>query len=132
MELRYFYTQKKTFIIRGIATLAILVFIISNIFRAIKFNDEFYTLSSNYQIFYFSIDCICILLCFALIVFPKKIELLTITFFLESIIAFFDYRNPLSVIMYILGYLTLLSKNFLHKNKKLKNGCFLLFYVLYH
>lgn len=122
------YSNNFSNVIRIIAILASMLLITSNIFRLVSIDNGYYSLTCLDEIITFFFNCICIVLCIFLVIFPKKIEIITVLAFLISISCFFDYSNPMAILMFFLGYNTLLARGFFNKSKKIKHIFLLLFY----
>ena len=130
MKINNIYSNKFSLIIRIVAIIATILLLTSNFFRIISIDNGYYSLKSLDEIIIFSFNCINIILCILLTIFPKKIEIITILAFFTSIYCFFDYSNPMAILMFFLGFTTLLAKGFFYKMKKLKYSILVFFYFL--
>lgn len=130
MKVHNIYANYFSTIIRIVAILASILFLVSNIFRLASIDNGYYSLKELDEILTFSFNWINIVLCIFLAIFPKKIEIITILAFLISFYCFLDYSNPMAILMFFLGYNTLLARGFFNKQKKRKYSFLIIFYLL--
>ena len=124
------YSEKFQTGIRISAILASIILLISNIFRIVEIDTNIYGLDSLSEYFVFSINCVCIILCILLAIFPVKIGFITIISFLYCVICSFDYRNSMATAMFFVGITSLFARGMNPKNQKIQVSLSVLLYFL--
>lgn len=115
------YTQKTKLFLRLMALIAVIILVIANtyiILQKEKISFILKDLVSFITLIYNSIVCICFIV---VVLFPTKINFLSIASFLYSVIILvFEPTNPMGIFMYFLCITSLMARGFFLKHKKAK------------
>lgn len=129
MEKTNVYSYSIQTFIRIISSIAIIILVISNT-RRIDAYDIKQLKTMHLEFFSFIINCITIILFFFIIIYPTKLELLSIIPFLYGvIILILEPKNNIGILMFGLSIITLYARGLFIKHKRTKNIIVLIIFL---
>lgn len=114
------YSHEIQLVIRIISLLAIIILVISNT-RKVEFLGLEESVKFNLFLFAFVVNCISIILFFLLVIFPTRVEILSLVASLYGITTIlFEPSNNIGILMCGLSIMSLYARGMFNKHKRIK------------